>query len=64
MISVISITSLDQGNLFKEPASEDEYYARFTATAEKADGVGPGKVGTKNFLRLLLAGRFYQKKIA
>ncbi len=36
MLSVNSITSLDQGKLFCAPKNEDDFYARFTTASDKA----------------------------
>ncbi len=52
MLSIFSITSLDQGKLFPKPKNEDDYYARYMTAADKAEPAVHQKPGVWNFLNI------------
>ncbi len=56
MLSTISINSLDQGNLFPKPKSEDHYYARYGTAADTGEPAVQQKTHTRSFLRFARAG--------
>lgn len=60
MLSIISITSLDQGKLFPKPKNEDEYFARYLTAADKAEPKGPQTHHSVNFPRFAWAGLLAQ----
>jgi hypothetical protein len=37
MLSIVSITSRDQGKLFPQPKTEDDYFARYLTAADRAE---------------------------
>ena len=56
MLSTNSILSLDQGKLFPKPKNEDDYYARYVTTADKAKPAVQQKPRTGSFLGFAWVG--------
>lgn len=56
MLTTNSILSMDQGTLYTKPKSEDDYYARYTSAADKAEPTVQQKPRAWSFLGFEFGG--------